>query len=199
MLQKTKQNNTRKQRTGRWTQVSSITDSPVAGFLSVRKRRSETARKWAKEHKDRVIQQRLKYQNSEKGKRTRKLYKQRTIKQRLDWQNNWKKRNPHKAKEYYEKYKKLFPEKLEKKNFQSKIALGRYKISFEEYQELKKKQNNLCLLCGKPNKSSRSLAIDHCHKTGRIRGLLCSKCNIGLGMFEDNIKLLKKAIIYLQN
>jgi hypothetical protein len=43
-----------------------------------------------------------------------------------------------------------------------------------------------------------SLFVDHCHATGKIRGLLCMKCNSGLGYFEDEVKRMKKAIDYLQ-
>lgn len=147
---------------------------------------------------DKVKQYRLKYETSEKGKRTKQLYRKKNIKRRTEWQNEWRKRNPQKAREYFEKYKKLFPEKLEKKNFQSKIALGRYEITFEEYKRLLKKQKGVCAICGKKNKSGRAIAIDHNHKTNTVRGLLCHNCNVALGMFEDDIKLLKKAITYLQ-
>ena len=44
----------------------------------------------------------------------------------------------------------------------------------------------------------KSLAVDHCHKTGKIRGPLCGKCNKGIGMFDDNLELLQKTLLYLQ-
>lgn len=52
-----------------------------------------------------------------------------------------------------------------------------------------------CIICG----SIKRLCIDHCHKTGNIRGILCSKCNTGLGMFRDSPELLIKASMYLQD
>ena len=46
--------------------------------------------------------------------------------------------------------------------------------------------------------TGKRLAVDHCHKTGKIRGLLCTKCNIGLGYFNDDVILLKNSIRYLE-
>jgi hypothetical protein len=60
-----------------------------------------------------------------------------------------------------------------------------------------KNQNNVGWICKGSTRDGRSLSIDHCHKTGKIRGLLCKDCNIGLGHFKDNIKLLQKAEEYL--
>lgn len=51
----------------------------------------------------------------------------------------------------------------------------------------------VCQICG----STENLCIDHCHTTSKVRGLLCSKCNIGLGMFRDNTEYLAEAIKYL--
>jgi hypothetical protein len=59
--------------------------------------------------------------------------------------------------------------------------------------------NGFCNICGtkNPGKSRKNFSIDHDHKTGVVRGLLCHSCNVGLGHFSDNIDLLKKAIKYL--
>lgn len=81
-------------------------------------------------------------------------------------------------------------------------------LSLDEYSKLYlrklEEQNNLCIICNKPetqidkrsNKFKR-LAIDHCHKTKKIRGLLCSSCNHGVGCFQDSIILIQQAINYL--
>lgn len=70
-----------------------------------------------------------------------------------------------------------------------------YGISEAEYQKLLSSQRNVCKICKK--KDRRQLGVDHDHKTGKIRGLLCQKCNAGLGMFLDSTKFLKSAIEYL--
>ena len=57
-------------------------------------------------------------------------------------------------------------------------------------------QSGHCAIC--INKDKRKLAVDHCHKTGKIRGLLCSNCNQGLGMFKDNLDFLGRARNYLR-
>ena len=57
-------------------------------------------------------------------------------------------------------------------------------------------QDGKCAICGKRDELRR-LALDHCHKTGKLRGLLCMQCNTGLGQFRDDTNLLQKAITYL--
>lgn len=72
----------------------------------------------------------------------------------------------------------------------------RFGITLEDYDRLMVRQNGLCAICGKTCSRGR-LAVDHCHKTGRVRGLLCRKCNIILGNIGDNINWIKKAEVYL--
>jgi Recombination endonuclease VII len=75
--------------------------------------------------------------------------------------------------------------------------LRKYGINSQQYDVMFKNQNGMCAICGRPPKNRR-LNVDHCHKTGRIRGLLCWRCNRGLGFFwNDDPVLMKKAIEYL--
>ena len=71
-----------------------------------------------------------------------------------------------------------------------------YKITEEEYFSLLEKQENKCLICSKDISEKRHL--DHCHRTGKVRGLLCPRCNWGLGKFKDSIEVLEKAVDYLE-
>lgn len=71
-------------------------------------------------------------------------------------------------------------------------------ITIEQYDEMLKSQNGKCAVCFKICTTGRRLAVDHCHKTKKVRGLLCSKCNRGLGLFNDSQHLLKAAIEYLE-
>ena len=69
-----------------------------------------------------------------------------------------------------------------------------YGISQQEYDELFAHQDGKCAIC---QKEQPKLSVDHCHATLRVRGLLCTNCNIGLGHFKDNVELLEAAILYL--
>jgi len=75
-----------------------------------------------------------------------------------------------------------------------------YGISLTEYNTMLSSQEHKCAICGKHQDSfSKRLFVDHCHTTGVVRGLLCHKCNSGLGHFEDNVYNMQKAIDYLKN
>jgi hypothetical protein len=78
-----------------------------------------------------------------------------------------------------------------------KHRFKKYGLTENAYQNLILSQNNLCAICDES--SEKSLYIDHDHKTGKVRGLLCSTCNTGLGFFRDDSNLLNKAINYLSS
>lgn len=85
-----------------------------------------------------------------------------------------------------------------KKN-KSKRLKDAYGITLKTYNEMSKAQDHKCAICSKDVKDNkRALAVDHCHATGNVRELLCNKCNIGLGYFNDDTELLNKAIEYLR-
>lgn len=83
-----------------------------------------------------------------------------------------------------------------KRNSQLKYYYG---ISLTKYNTMFKEQKGCCKICGTHQSNLKiALAVDHCHGTEDVRGLLCSNCNTGLGMFKDNVTSLKNAIEYLQ-
>jgi hypothetical protein len=95
-----------------------------------------------------------------------------------------------KAKEYTEKYKEQQKENDLKR---------RFNINAQQYEAMLIAQDFSCGICGTHQKDLNiSLAVDHCHKTGAIRGLLCRKCNLSLGGFQDSVEVLEKAIQYLK-
>ncbi len=73
----------------------------------------------------------------------------------------------------------------------------KYNITIRDYDEMFEKQNGVCAICGLPE-ITRRLSIDHDHKTGRVRGLLCVGCNITLGHAKENIERLRSMIAYLK-
>ena len=73
----------------------------------------------------------------------------------------------------------------------------KFGITLEQYELLLKEQGYSCAICKKPSTRKR-LAVDHCHTTGKVRGLLCSHCNQGLGHFMDNQTILENSLNYLK-
>jgi len=96
-------------------------------------------------------------------------------------QYEWNKRNPEKTRLAYRKC----------------MLKRRYGITLEQYEAMLESQNGKCAICKGDCLTGRNLAVDHDHETGKVRGLLCSKCNQGLGQL-NNIELLQRAIDYLK-
>ena len=71
-----------------------------------------------------------------------------------------------------------------------------YGMTVAQYEEMLAQQAGVCKICSKPPTKYR-LAVDHCHTTKKIRALLCSGCNVGLGGFRDSVDLLRKAADYI--
>jgi len=81
----------------------------------------------------------------------------------------------------------------------------KYNITEEDFMRMERQQNGVCAICFKPETSKcrngdvSRLHVDHNHETGEIRGLLCNRCNRGVGFFKDEIEHLKGAIRYLDH
>lgn len=71
-------------------------------------------------------------------------------------------------------------------------------ITVEQYEQMLKEQKGVCAICRQACTAGRRLAIDHCHKTGKTRGLLCSACNTAVGLLKDDENLLRRAVSYLK-
>jgi hypothetical protein len=92
-----------------------------------------------------------------------------------------------------------------KDRLKDKILRIKFKITLDTYNLMSESQNHLCAICFQPEKAKvrgadylKSLAVDHCHKTNKIRGLLCDICNKGIGHFNDSVEKLESAIKYLK-
>lgn len=128
--------------------------------------------RWQKEHPENF----KRYYEKNKGKhlaRARK-WKEKNRDKYNKWRNAW--RRQHRERAYGYSLKKL------------------YGISLEEYKAMLSKQKGKCAICRKPPKGR--LHVDHDHKTGRVRGLLCQICNLRVGTLET-FGLVKRALVYL--
>lgn len=113
---------------------------------------------------------------------------------------SWKRRNPEKTKadkrawgkRNYAKNSTRLKEKVRS------YRLKTYGITEDELKVRIESQSGKCSICGNDFVRPREPHIDHCHTTGTIRGLLCARCNIGLGYFKDSIVSLQNAINYLK-
>jgi len=93
------------------------------------------------------------------------------------------------------------PERVREVGRQSerRRRLRRYGITDIEYQIIWTLQNQSCAICGQTTvPTNRQWHIDHCHSTGKVRGILCHHCNLLLGNAKDNTSILEKAICYLK-
>lgn len=98
--------------------------------------------------------------------------------------------------EYYKKHKN---------NYINNRLKNKFGITLNDYNQMLITQNGVCAICGKPETSLdnysyniKALTVDHNHKTGKVRGLLCMNCNRCLGLLKDNVNTLNNAIKYLQ-
>jgi len=136
---------------------------------------------------DKIKEYQKNYRQSEKGKETKKLYNQRDdVKEKektrsRNRKSDWHKTNPEAHRNCMLKYK--------------------YGITLDDYNLMLEEQNMSCAICGStdPGRKNANFAVDHDHKTNEIRGLLCHRCNMGLGYFDDDPVQLKQAATYLES
>ena len=77
----------------------------------------------------------------------------------------------------------------------------KFGLTRTKYNELLSKQDGCCAICGSTDSGSKNkgqFSVDHCHTSEKVRGLLCTRCNTGLGSFQDNPEFLQSAISYLE-
>ena len=82
----------------------------------------------------------------------------------------------------------------------SVVLKNKYGITHDDFTIMLLAQNNCCKICKSSDPGVRGIfKVDHCHTTGKVRGLLCQSCNVGIGLFGDDTTILKNAIQYLEN
>ena len=103
-------------------------------------------------------------------------------------------------KDYYKKNKeaRLTYQKAYREENKDAILFRRRGITLAEKNKMKDEQGNKCKICYRDFSSDVEPNVDHCHTSGKVRGLLCQQCNVGLGNFKDNPLELVKAAEYLK-
>ena|SRR3990167_856097 len=131
------------------------------------------------------------YKSKEKRKENSREYRKRNLEKVRAHDRERYKKNPEKKIAYSIEWQRKNPERLKNQRL-----LRNYGFSMKKYNALLEEQKGLCAVCfSLPNK--RRLAVDHNHKNGKVRGLLCYNCNIGIGFFKEDILVLENAINYL--
>lgn len=118
----------------------------------------------------------------------------------------WKKSNSERVKKIKKRYKDNNKERtkeyyrLNKDVWRDGQLKRHYGLTIEQYNGILSEQNGKCAICGTNECSSgKSFAVDHDHQTGKIRGLLCVNCNMGIGSMKDDVNIMKRAIAYLES
>ena len=113
------------------------------------------------------------------------------------WSRKWRKSHKDKYREWMKEWRANNPERT--REIEEKATLKkRYGVTPEDYDRMLEERGGCCEICGRSGVDcKRSLCIDHDHLTGNLRGLLCVKCNLGIGYFGDNTTMLENAKMYL--
>lgn len=113
--------------------------------------------------------------------------------------HSWRIANKAKIQDYTKRHRERYKDKIKTKNRREKLRA--YGMTPEEYAKRLADQNYCCAVCKQGAWDCRDgvLVVDHNHKTGRIRGLLCHRCNSGLGMFDDDPNNLDCGARYLRS
>lgn len=96
---------------------------------------------------------------------------------------------------YFQEHKEMWDKSRLKRNLKSL-----YGLTVEQYEKMVADQKGICPICERHvTKCRQRLNVDHDHITGKVRGLLCGPCNAALGIFQDSLENLKRAIAYLEH
>ncbi len=106
----------------------------------------------------------------------------------------WRRANPERLAEYMREYRRR-PKRKESER--AGHLRRKYGMTLEQFDAMLEAQGGVCAICGKPRPEERTLHVDHDHDTGKIRGLLCFRCNNALGDFEEEYELFRGAADYL--
>lgn len=135
--------------------------------------------------------------NKDKYKKYQQKYNEKNKEKIKEIQKIYRENNKEKIKKNYYIYRKK-----NKETYKRNMLKRDHGITLEEFNKMKEEQNNVCYICGQPETKKnrekiKELAVDHNHKTGKIRKLLCYNCNVGLGYSKENPYILINMVKYL--
>lgn len=145
----------------------------------------------AKDHRDANKEHYKAYRESNKARRAQNM-------------REWKQNNADHLQAYNEANKEHIQQvtktykQTHKGHYREQKLIARYGITQSDYDAMLETQMGVCAICGNLPKEGQLLHVDHCHKTGRVRELVCYRCNSILGYADDNSEVLRNAIAYLE-
>lgn len=163
--------------------------------------KKEYNKKWYQDHKEHSKECAKRWHQAHKelkrecGKKWRQKHKEELKESKKKWYQDHKEEQKENKKKYYQDHKEERKE-YDKRRHYKKM----YNLTLEEIDQILIKQNHKCALCGMSLLETKR-CTDHSHKTNKVRGILCDRCNKGLGFFQyfyDNPEFFKKTIKYIK-
>lgn len=143
--------------------------------------------------------------NIEKQKARDRKWREENKARLAQHRKNWLEKHPDYLKEYHarnkaraDELKEIYKSTGQTKNWVKARKAKRVGITAQRFDEMMRNQGGVCAICHSTNKNGNALSIDHNHKTGKVRSLLCSNCNFGIGYFYEDISKMENALRYLK-
>jgi len=164
-------------------------------FLEMKKKTTENARKYRnldiQKHRDRC--RKYREENREACLLSQREWRKNNKEKVKQYESSWREKN----KDKYKASQKKWKEKNKSKVISDRLK-RKYGICQNQYNNILESQSGVCAICFKTCETNQRLSVDHCHNTGKIRGLLCNKCNTALGQMMDSVENLRNAAEYLE-
>lgn len=157
------------------------------------------------------IQRRYREKNRDKLNEKNREYRKNNKEKVKETNDNWSKNNRDKVNARAKVYRDKNKDKTKNlsdiwyQNNKERVRYNKikriYGLTKEQFEEMLKQQNNCCATCGIKDTDTKSgyLVIDHCHTTGKVRGLLCNPCNTAIGLLKENKQTIGNLVRYLFN
>jgi len=164
-------------------------------YVEDKEKKKARAKKYHEEHREEILAKQKIYRDNNKEKCA-------IAKAKCYYQS--KEEYSQSRKEYYQKNKERILSQVKKYRdnnidaIKDRNRVKNYGLVLGDFDKMIISQDNKCCICNKELGVGKEIAIDHCHTSGNVRGILCSGCNLMLGMAYDDIEIFKSAILYLE-